>query len=105
MAVPTSADLSTFVGGDANTDQATAIISVITSLASAYTRGQGFTAGVPNDDVRAVILAASARLLQDPSQIIANESMGPFVVQYRAGFDGFSTAELAALNRYRARAQ
>lgn len=85
-------------------DQANAVIQVVTALASAYTRGQGFSAGEPNDDVRAAILSAAARLLRDPSQIVSSESMGPFSVSYRAGFDGWSVAELAALNRYRVRA-
>jgi hypothetical protein len=109
VAAPTSADLALFVGAgvntEVNTDQATAIISVITALASAYTRGEGFVAGEPNSDVRAAILTAAARLLRDPSQIVSNEAMGPFSVTYRAGFDGWSTSELAALNRYRVRAQ
>jgi hypothetical protein len=105
MAAPTSADLAAFIGTEVTTDQATAIISVISALASAHTRGEGFTAGEPNSDVRAVILSASARLLRDPSGIVSYEEMGPFRVQYRAGFDGWTVAELGALNRYRARAQ
>jgi hypothetical protein len=106
VAAPTSADLADFVGSTVNTAQATAVISVVTALASAYTRGQGFTAlGGPNDDVRAVILSAAARLLRDPSQIVASDTMGPFAVSYRAGFDGFSVSELGALNRYRVRSQ
>lgn len=103
MATPTSADLASFVGSAVNDDQATAVISVIAALASSYVRG--FTAGEPNDDVRAVILSASARLLRDPSQIVAGETMGPFAITYRAGFDGWSVAELGVLNRYRVRAQ
>jgi hypothetical protein len=105
VATPTSADLASFVGSAVNDDQATAVLSVIVALASSYTRGGGFTAGEPNDDVRAVILSASVRLLRDPSQIVAGETMGPFAITYRAGFDGWSVAELGVLNRYRVRAQ
>lgn len=106
MAAPTVIDLGAFVGRELNADQAAAVIQVVTAMASAYTRGRGFTAGEPNsDDVRAVILSASARLLADTSQITADRQMGPFRVSYRAGFDGWSTAELAVLNRYRERAR
>jgi hypothetical protein len=52
-----------------------------------------------------VILTASARLLKDPSQVIANKQKRPFSVSYRTGFDGWSTAELYVLNRYRERAR
>jgi hypothetical protein len=97
VATPTSADLASFVGSAVNDDQATAVLSVIVALASSYTRGGGFTAGEPNDDVRAVILSASVRLLRDPSQIVAGETMGPFAITYRAGFDGWSVAELGVL--------
>ena len=74
------------------TAQGEAVLSVVTALASAYTREEGFTAGEPNSDVRAVILTASVRLLKDP-----------FSVSYRTGFDRWSTAELYVLNRYRER--
>lgn len=93
------------MGRELNEDQADAVIQVVTALASAYTRGQGCTAGEPNDDVRAVILSASARLITDTSQITADRAMGPFSVSYRTGFDGWSTAELYVLNRYRERAR
>lgn len=105
MAAPTASDLGAFVGRELSADQATAVIQVVTGMASAYTRGQGFTAGEPNSDIRAVILSASARLLADTSQITAETQMGPFSASYRAGFDGWSTAELYTLNRYRERAR
>lgn len=105
MAAPTATDLSAFTGRELNGDQATAVIQVVTALAGAYTRGRGFTAGEPNKDVRAVILSASARLIADPSQLVSDEQMGPFKISYRAGFEGWSTAELAVLNRHRERAR
>lgn len=105
MVAPTANDLSAFTGQAIDAGQADAVISVVTALASAYTRGRGFVAGEPNNDIRAAILTASARLLSDTSQVKSGEQMGPFQVQYRAGFDGWSTAELATLNRYRERAR
>jgi hypothetical protein len=105
VAAPTSADLAAFIGADVTTEQGNAVLLVVTAMASAYTRGEGFVAGVPNDEVRAAILSAAARLFRDPSQIVAEEDMGPFRTMYRSGFDGFSVAELGVLNRYRVRAR
>lgn len=105
MAAPTADDLSAFVGQELNSDQATAVISVVTALAAAYTRGQGFTAGEPDDSIRAVILSASARMITDTSQIKTAEQMGPFVTQYAGNHAAqWSTAELTVLNGYRVRA-
>ena len=98
-------DLAAFTGKELNAGQADAVIAVVKAMAKAYTRGKGFTAaGEPSEDVAAVILSASARLLADTSQIISQQSMGPFAVQFRAGFDGWSVAESYCLNRYRERA-
>ncbi|WP_099025628.1 hypothetical protein [Mycolicibacterium palauense] len=104
MAAPTAAQLAEFMGREVNESQASAVLDVVTALAASYTRGLGFTGGEPNADVRCVILSASARLLTDTTQITADRSMGPFSVSYRAGFDGWTTAELYVLNRYRQRA-
>jgi hypothetical protein len=106
VAAPTADDLSAFVGQELNADQANAVVSVVTALASAYTRGQGFTAGEPDSNIRAVILSASARLVADTSQIVQSQQMGPFVTQYSGDHSvQWSTAELYVLNRYRVRAQ
>lgn len=97
-------DLKSYIGADINYDRAEFLIGIVTALAASYTRGEGFTAGEPQPDLRAVILSATARLVRDRG--VASESMGPFSVQYRAGFDaGWSVAELAVLNRYRQRAK
>lgn len=101
MAAPTVADLGSFTGRELSADQANAVLSVVTAMASAYTRGQGFTDGVPNGDVRAAILSAAARLVADPVQITDSESMGPFRVSYAEHSAQWSTAELYVLNRYR----
>lgn len=103
MPAPTTGDLSDFLGTEVNADQAAAVLSVITSMASAYVRGQGITAGEPNDDIRAVILSAAARLVSNAAQV-ESESMGPFAVTYR-GFDGWTIAEKYTLDRYRVKAQ
>lgn len=104
MAAPTASELGAFVGREVNGDQAEAVIAIVSALASAYTRGRGFTGGEPGSDIRAVILAASARLLTDTSQITAEHSMGPFSVSYRPN-NGWTAMELYVLNRYRERAR
>lgn len=106
MSGPLTAELADFVGAEVNEDQAASVVRLVTALAKSYTRGSGFdSAGNPAPDLAAVIVTASARLMRDPSQMIDTEAAGPFRVSYRSGFDGWSCAELAALNRYRRRAQ
>lgn len=76
--------------------------AIITAMARAYTRGGGFdTFGFPQDDVAAVIVTASARLVSNPDQV--TQSVGPFAVS--GGFTGWNLAETFVLNRYRKRAQ
>ena len=104
MAAPTTNDLATYVGQAVNEDQAEAVIAVVSALAASYTRGAGFTDGVPADDLWAVILSASARRLADTSGIVGEERMGPFAVSYQPNSGGWSTSELVTLNRYRQRA-
>jgi len=90
--------------GEVNSSHAEAVIATVSAHAKSYTRGRGWdTEGNPYDDVRAVILTASARLLTNPTQITSERSMGPFSTSYRPN-DGWSTAELYVLNRYRERA-
>jgi len=94
-------DLNALAGCEFDAGQASAVIYTVTALAAAYTRGQGFTDGIPNAEVGAVILTAAARLISDPSQITSASTMGPFTMSYRAGFTAWTLSELAALDRYR----
>lgn len=103
MAAPTVDDVASLMGGAVNADQAGAVLSIVSALAASYTRGQGFTDGVPADDVKAVILTAAVRMLTDPTGVLESRSMGPFTVSY-APHGGWSTSELMVLNRYRLRA-
>ena len=105
MAAPTASDLTAFSGREVDAGQATAVLGIVSAMAKGYTRGRGFTAGEPNDDVRAVILSAAARLIADPSQITAEKQMGPFRVSYRPSAEGWTVSELYVLNRYRERAR
>lgn len=101
MAAPTAADLQTLLGSTVSQEQATAVLAVITALVSGWTRGGGFTAGVPADDVRAVILTASARLLSNTTGLLYDEVEGPSQVSYRSAFNGFTVAEQMCLDRYK----
>jgi hypothetical protein len=94
--------LAPFTGIDL--DQATLVIQIV----SAWARGVSGQAwpdaptGVP-PDVRAVVLTASRRELNNPDKVIT-ETMGPFNVTYSTPPDGFFTpAELAILRRFAGR--
>lgn len=76
----------------------------MTQLVNAYTRGVGFTAGVPNADLSAVILGASARVWAHPRQLPVDQTEGGESVSWHAGFNGWSVAETLVLARYRRRA-
>lgn len=80
------------------------IVPLITTMARAYTRGQGFDGDEPNDEIAAVIVTAAARLVANPKQIGTSSTAGPFSEDVRGGFTGWTLAELFVLNRYRKRA-
>jgi hypothetical protein len=77
------------------------VVPLITTIAKAYTRGNGFTGNEPNEEIAAAITTASARLYANPEQIPYDVG----AVSMRGGFVGWSLAELACLNRYRVRAR
>lgn len=74
---------------------------VVTKMAKAYTRDGGFTAGVPNAEIAAVITTAAARLVANPEQL--SSTVG--TVSIRGGFSGWTLTERLVLNRYRIKAQ
>ena len=97
------ADVAALMGQPDDPDLVAVIdkaLETINAMVSAYTRGNGFTGGVPNPELRAVIRTATARLTANPEQV--GSTVGG--VTTRAGFNGWSLAELAVLNRYRKRA-
>ncbi|MGB6243681.1 hypothetical protein [Gordonia sp. (in: high G+C Gram-positive bacteria)] len=75
--------------------------TIVTAMAQAYTRGQGFTGGVPADDLAAVITTATARLVTNPEQ---TEDLAIGSYRTKGGFQGWTLAELFVLNRYRKKA-
>lgn len=81
------------------------VVPLVTQMAKAYTRDHGFDEdGVPNEDIKAVIVVASARLSANGSQVSHAMSVGEFSLDIRNGFNGWTLAELSVLNRYRKRA-
>ena len=100
--MPTAQDVADFLGqGDDQTVIALAgeHLPIITAMASAYTRGVGFNAGEPNEEISAVITTATARLMGNPDQLqykVGNMS-------FQTGFRGWTLAETFVLNRYRKR--
>jgi len=75
-------------------------VAIVTEFVRAYTRGEGFTADMPNDELAAVITSATARMVANPEQIAYDSGS----TSMRGGFNGFSLAETFVLNRYRKRA-
>lgn len=79
-------------------------LPVVTAMARAYTRDNGFYVdGTPLEDVAAVILTATARLVVNPEQN-KREQLATGESVTHAGFVGWSLAETIVLNRYRKRA-
>src|SRR5690348_4969648 len=105
MAAPTASDLAGLLGRTVDSTQEAAVLSIVSSLAKSYTRGRGFTDGVPADDIAAAILTASARLLSHPRQVGIDETVGPQSARFISTPVAWSVAELSVLNRYRVLAQ
>ncbi|WP_235733812.1 hypothetical protein [Mycolicibacterium austroafricanum] len=81
-------------------------LTVVKAMAKAYTRGVGFDShGYPSsDDLVAVLITATARMVTHPEQIARTDTAGPFTRQIAGGFTGWTLAETMVLNRYRKRA-
>ena len=106
MAAPTPSELGAFLGREVAPEQGAAVLQVVTSMAKAYVRDQGFTDGVPNDEIRSVILSAASRLVSNSPNPQAStfETHGPDSFRHEGAPFAFSVSELMTLNRYRVRA-
>ena len=106
MAEPVAADVAAFLGrsGDAATvTLAETHLPVVLAMVKAYTRGRGFTDGVPVDDLALIIVSSCARLVVNPEHTV-EQTTGPFSIR-QAVFNGWTLPELAVLHQYRKRAQ
>lgn len=96
--LPDGDDVLAFLGWPAGYEgQVQAHVDVITALARAYTRRNAFGIGLVRSGVRAVIVAASARLVANPEQ--HSRRIGS--LRQAPGFEGWTLAERAVLNDYR----
>lgn len=103
MAAVTGAQVAAFLGQGDDTQLvalAGQAVNVVTAMARAYTRDEGFTGADPNEQIAAVITTAAARLAVHPEQLATDVGS----VSVRGGFSGWTLAELFVLNRYRKRA-
>lgn len=102
MAEVQAEDVGALLGDSAPTEAALEqAVKAVTVMARAYTRGEGFDGDEPNEEIAAAILTAACRLARNPGQLPTAETMGPFAFDVKGGFQGFSLAELAVLDRYR----
>ncbi|QZY52722.1 hypothetical protein [Leucobacter tenebrionis] len=105
MAAPAAADVAAFLGqaGDsAVVSLAGQHLPIITAWVKSYTRGVGFTYDVPDDPISAVIVAATARLTQNPEGKIT-VALDDYSVRMTV-FEGFSLVERMVLDGYRRKA-
>lgn len=79
------------------------IVPLVTTMARSYTRGNGFNGLVPNAEIRAVVLTASARMADNPAGRVG-ERVDDLENRFVGAFS-WSLAEQFVLNRYRVRAQ
>lgn len=109
-AMPTGSAVLDYVGNDAATDpQMLDLVSsrlpIVTVFAKAYTRGNGFTDGVPNEELAAVITTAAAREISVESLGATREQIGEhYSVFYATDPCNWTLRELSVLNSYRRRA-
>lgn len=97
VALPTGADVATFLHQPEVEALAGVHVGVITEFARAYTRGNGFYVDGVDDSVAGVILAATARLVGNPEQL--DVQVG--TVRRASFFKGWTLAEQRVLNHYR----
>lgn len=110
MTRPTPQDLAEFVNspragppGEQLIAAAGQMIPIVEAFARSYTRGKGFLPdGSPGEDIGAVILTASARLIINPEQWVRDESGEVSTVA--TPFVSWTLIETFVLNRYRKRA-
>lgn len=104
--MPLPSDVARFLGQGDNTELVALSVEhlpIVTAMVRRYVRGAGFTGTDPDDDLAAVIVSSTARLVKNPTNDTLQVA-GPFTV--RPGtFDGWTLPELAILHSYRKRAR
>ncbi|MEZ5211277.1 hypothetical protein [Gordonia sp. (in: high G+C Gram-positive bacteria)] len=108
MTAPTANDVAAFLGEPTNAETAALAeqhLPIVTAMARSYTRGRGFDDDGPAEDLAAVIITATARLMENPKQFPYDQTAGQMSVSFRGAFVGWNLAETFVLNRYRRRAR
>lgn len=83
----------------AATELASAHVGVVLEYVRGFTRGRGFHGMIPERDLQAVIVAASARLFTNPEQV-ASFTLGDYS-ERPAVLAGWTMAEMGVLRRHR----
>lgn len=92
-------DVLAFTGETFPEAQVNAHIGSVSMLVYSYTRGRGFTEAGPSEDIRQVIISATARSIGNPTHYV-NKKIG--TMSHTPGhFEGFTLPEIRVLNRYR----
>lgn len=100
MPYPSGQDVADFLGQGDNSELvglAQRHLNVVSVMAHAYTRGRGFIGVSPAEDIAAVIITATARLVANPEQLDIRAGE----VSVKGSFSGWTLAESFVLNRYR----
>lgn len=105
MSFPTAEQVAGYLGQGDDPDVvalAGSHLPIVTSFVRAYVRGRGFDeANGPTEDLSAVIVAATARLTNNPEMVrrvnVDDYGASPAVLE------GFTLPELAVLHLYRRR--
>lgn len=94
-----------FVGGSSkDKEKAAAALEQAEQMVDGYTRGRHIQSHDPliyKAGIEGVIRSVAARLYANPFGINVREQVGAYSLTLGAGFQGFTLAELAILNRYR----
>lgn len=106
---PSATDVATWLGRN-DPDairRAHAVLPEVQAMVRAYTRGRGFGGPdadpEPVDEIAAVIVSVTARVITNPSGLQQTTITGPFT-ETTAGWQGFTLLERVVLDRYRRKA-
>ena len=82
-------------------DKVQSHLNTVTAMVKAYTRGRGFTDGIPADDLARIIISSTARLISNPTHTVTSQ-IDDYSVRHAIS-DGWTLPELAVLHTYRRR--
>lgn len=101
VVAPTPADVAAFMGWPTDDDLIAPHLSSVTTFVRSFIGGRTFIGGQCAEDVAAVIVAATARSVSNPTHAVRVE-VGSYN-EVPTSFTGFTLVERSVLNRYRLR--